>query len=319
MMSVSVVICHHKGDLILDTIATIPQGVEIIVVTSEQGRTFPGCLTYHTSLNNPAHKRNIGAYWAKGEFIAFLDDDVELCVGCLERMVEVLRRDLGAGIVYATTFLDDDDDTIDSAGGFMTKTGFIYEPNVISSTGLDASPVFAGKSAVCMVRAKHFPAPDNAGIVSFDEDFCIYGEESDLSWRLWIKGYSSLQAWQARAFHHTNKDKGYYIKRNIHFHGCKNYLMMLIKNVDAAHWYLPVVNAFIWNVTAFLFLFRNPRVSLWIWEGMWWVLRNFKAIWRKRALRRMNNAPLFRDPPCVYYVNRLREYLTHQLHHGGAR
>jgi GT2 family glycosyltransferase len=154
----------------------------------------------------------------------------------------------------------------------------------------------------------------------FDEDFVIYGEETDLSWRIWLAGYKVMQLPQTKAYHAFEtglKPKSYYNNYFIHYHGCKNYITMLLKNLPTWRLYIVAIHTFLWVIVGCAMYFKNRQASKWIFEGIGYVFKNFRYIMEKR--RRTQSLKIDmkltrRSPSLVYYIKRFFEYLTHQLH-----
>ena len=95
-MKVSCIVCHHKGNLVINAINSIlrSRGVEIdlIVATSIQTRTFARAKTLYIT-GGPSRKRNLAFRFAESDLIAFFDDDVEVTPDCILEMVQIIKRD----------------------------------------------------------------------------------------------------------------------------------------------------------------------------------------------------------------------------------
>ena len=92
---VSIVIAHHKGRLIERCLNSIDKNKhQVIVVTTDdtlkKTENMNQLLTLSPVFNNPSFKRNKGAELCLGEYICFMDDDVELTPRCIEVMSEHL-------------------------------------------------------------------------------------------------------------------------------------------------------------------------------------------------------------------------------------
>ena len=97
-----------------------------------------------------------------------------------------------------------------------------------------------------MIRADAYKA-----IAGFDEDFGILGEETDLSWRLWLKGVKILYTPQATGYHAFNTKfkpvEKHYTSKRVQFNGCRNYCVMLIKNLETHNlWRILPIHILIW-------------------------------------------------------------------------
>jgi len=312
MSYVSVVIPHHTGRLIYDCLHSLRDERVEKIVCSSTPTIFPNVRSVYTPLNEPTHKRNKGVKLSMGDYICFLDDDVTLCILCIKNMQRYLDWHNDVGMVFATLFRTDE--TLDSIGVYLNWTGFLIEN---TKRPAYPTPILSGKGACCMIRKKLF---DDIG--GFDEDFVIYGEETDLSWRVWLAGYKVMQLPFATAIHCAeSKDKSYYNPEYIYYHGCKNYITMLIKNLGL--WYMPIalINFCLWAFTGVLFLFKSPKKAFWIFQGLWYNIVNLPHILKKRNKiqkeRVLTDTELFpyvyTSTGIKYYMTRLWEYLFSPL------
>ena len=87
---ISIIICHHKGTLLYQTLESVYASqdavYEVIVVSSlyldnpilKYARAKWKEAKFIQCEGGPDVKRNLGAKYAKGYYLAFFDDDVEL-------------------------------------------------------------------------------------------------------------------------------------------------------------------------------------------------------------------------------------------------
>lgn len=284
-----------------------------------------GCITwYSTAL--PAEKRNIGARLAKGKYLAIFDDDVEILPGCIEEMVQLISYSPKIGMVYAKLHKFDETHRFDEAGGFLTNTGFIWsraEQNIEDIGQYDKpEAIFAGKSAACLVRKYVW---DKLG--GMDEDFGILGEESDLSWRMWISGWEVWWCPRSVAEHKFNTRfkpvSKHYTNERVFKNGCHNYINMWIKNCGKEHlWIIPFLSL-IWLSVAFVMIGTlKVTEGTSILKGLWSVIRNLRSTLRKREhlqdMRRVDESIIWpiisRTPRWSYYGTRLTRYISQGLH-----
>lgn len=316
-LQVSVIIIHHYGDLIFRCLKSLENiQAEKIVVTSDLNFKKPTpdirCL-YVPMHNFPTFKRNQGSILAHGELLCFMDDDVEIQENCLQNMATYLVTNPDVGMVYGLLYKMDNHNIVDTSGSFLTWVGFLNETYEDRDWAI---PILSGKSALCMVRQDIFRE-----VGKFDEDFVIYGEETDLSWRIWLAGYKIMVLPSAIGYHAFEtplKPRSYYNQRYIHYHGCKNYLTMLIKCLPANRLYIVGINAFIWFIMGCVLWPRNRQGAGWIWQGIWYNIRNFRYIWGKRKkIKRIKSDYwhlIYKNPRLSYYFGRFKDYISHQLH-----
>lgn len=329
---ISIVVCDHTNDFIHKFVESVKRSVgltyEIIIITSHEGLAttgIKGCnVQYHTGM--PAAKRNAGVRLSRGEYIAFFDDDVEIEPECLSYLLQVVKEP-SVGMVYGKLLKADEPHRFDEAGGFLTSSGFIWSragQNIIDEGQFDTiEPIFAGKSASCIIRKDVFKK-----VGGFDEDFEILGEESDLSWRVWLLGYKVMFTPYARGIHYFNTkfkpQQKYYTSKRVQFNGTRNYCTMLIKNLETINlWKILPIHVMIWFFAGCAMLITGKaRQGMNIFHGLIYVLTHLTMILRKRSIiqerRNISDERLFKtilqNAPRGYYISRLRRYISIGLH-----
>lgn len=328
---VSVIVCCHNQGFIHKFVESVKRsfGVtyEIIVVSSDDELSatgIPGC----TVINGPAMpaaKRNMGARIAKADIIAFFDDDVEIESDCLKHLALMMVGKVGMG--FGKLMKADEPHRFDEAGGFLTPTGFIWsraQQNLVDDGQYDeVEQIFSGKSASCIIEKRLFEK-----IGGFDEDFGILGEESCLAWRVWLSGRSVIFIPRARGIHYFNTKfkpvKDYYTNERVFFNGTRNYITMLIKNLEIPLLFriLPI-HVTIWVAAGLSMLLRGKFIAgVNILKGLWYVVRNLKLILEKRRKVQRNRVRtddelwsiIFRSPGRAYYTERFTRYIRSGLH-----
>lgn len=327
---VSVIVCHHRGDFIYDFIKSIFKSedvdFEVIVMTSDEELAMVGirnCIVFHNE-GLPAAKRNAGARIARGRFLAFFDDDVTVDPLCLYHLRNTFEESVG--MVYGKLWNMEHQDRFDEAGGYLTWTGFIWSRAGQNDKDVgqfnEEVPILAGKSASCMVRTDIFKR-----VKGFDEDFGILGEETDLSWRIWLLGKTVFYAPTATGLHAFNTKfkpaKEYYTSKRVHYNGCRNYITMLLKNLELKNLWVVPIHMMIWFFAGLaLCTTLKFEQGLNIFRGMIRVGLNFPTILKKRKRIQENRnvddsdiwPSIFRRAPRGYYRTRLLRYITLGLH-----
>lgn len=324
---ISAVICHHKGDFIYDCVKSVLASrnvlVDVFVLTDKNLHDNGFKLIYSKAM--PAQKRNIGIRYAHSRFVAFLDDDVEIDKDCLYEMYKECKESR-IGMVYAKTYNAERRNIIDSGGSWLTWTGFLNarEHGDVEDIGQfqETIPVLAAKSACCMVNRKAFI---DAGM--FDASYGILGEETDLSWRMWLRGWTVLFTPKALAWHWFRTKKksiDFYTIPRIYFNGCRNYLSMLFTNLSINKLIktLPV-HIFAWTLVA-IFMFFSGRFSAS--KNILLGILSFIFNLRQHILKRRNVQThrvisdkelfksIYKDQPLRYYFSRLKSYILTGLH-----
>jgi len=330
---VSIIVCHHLGDFIYKFVESVKASTftdyEIIVITSDEKLAtngIKGCVTFHSTAM-PAEKRNIGSRLAKGKYLAFFDDDVEVTQDCLYFLRQAFDKYKKIGMVYGKLYNMEHRNRFDEAGGFITSTGFIWSragQNEIDRGQYDEPElIFSGKSASCMIRRDVFEK-----IGGFDDDFEILGEESDLSWRVWLSGFHVLWEPNSVAYHAFNTKfkpaEKFYTSKRVQYNGCRNYITMLVKNLEWRNlWKMLIIQYLVWTYAAIAMIITGKaNQGLNILKGLGYTLRKASYILEKRKKiqeRRVVSDKdiwpnIFRRTPAGYYRQRFIRYLKIGLH-----
>ena len=175
-----------------------------------------------------AAARNEGARTAfrgGAEFVLFIDDDAWLPPESLSLLGNILRGQAGVGVVTPRILYAKKRGRIWYDGGALGPAGDTVHQNMERDergvlrpdAGVTVESAFA--TGCCMlVRRKAFE-----NVAGFDEEYFVYCEDSDFSFRLRKKGWGILHAPGINAFHDvsgdTSANKGkayrdYYVTRN---------------------------------------------------------------------------------------------------------
>lgn len=194
-LSVSVVIPTHNGEKriagCLDSISrqTMDSSlIEVIVVddgskdstgNTVTGREYPFQLKYvRIGRSGPPTARNVGLGQARGEIVAFFDDDVVCREDCIERAISYFSRPAVA-IVESNLRIQGTGDPLQkfsSAQGFVTAAIFFRKSVVQQLGGLDGA--------------------------FFDHDTGIFfRDDTDLGYRILEAGYESVRPEDVIAHH----------------------------------------------------------------------------------------------------------------------
>lgn len=304
---VSIIIINYNGKLYLEqclesVFQTDYPNYEVIVVDNgsndgsveyvrelcDRGKERLRLIENHENCG-PSFARNEGMKDTKGAYIAFLDNDTKPDRLWLKEAIPVLESDCSIGACQCKLLLDSSDSVIDCVGEYLGQNGFLVHV-VISGEEKDIGQydhigeIFAAKSAGMIARKSVL---DKIG--GFDEDYFIYVEETDLCWRIWLQGHKVVLAPHSIVYHKFGTtsiilpDKINYL---VKFHGTKNYIATLTKNLEFKNLLkiLPV-HIIMWLGIAFIFLLkRQIKSTKWILQGVFWNFANYQNIMRKRKI-----------------------------------
>ena len=324
---VTVIICHHQGNLVLPAIASVLKSrgveVELIVATSVQNAAFNRVRTLYLP-GMPARKRNVAYRFATSDYITFFDDDVEVEPRAIEEMLKVIKQDR-VGMVFGKTLNMEYRNMFDEAGSFLTPFGFLWargdRTKDIGQFEI-VEPILAGKSAACMIRREVYV---DTGF--FDESYGILGEESDLAWRVWLTGWKVMYVPKSVTYHAFNtrfKPMDFYSNERVYFNGCRNYLAMLTTNLGAKRLAIALpCQVASWLLCGLgMFVAGKWKASFNIFRGLAFYFSRLTVHLRKRQLvqgrRKIGEEELMaivmRKPKLSYYLKRFFRYISSGLH-----
>ncbi len=244
MVEVSVIIVNYNGEKYLKNcidslLNQTLKDFEIIIV--DNGST-DSSVKYLKSLKNEKIKtlfldknygfgigNNRGFEIAKGKFIVIINNDTEVKEDFLENLVKPFEKDEKIGMVAPLILFKDKPDTIDKAGGHL-----------VYFDGLNRGRGCQEKLSEKYLKPCYTLIPDGCAACFkreviekfgfFDEDFFLYGEDTDLGLRYVRGGYRCFYQPEAVVFHmHSatageySKLKAYYVERNRIFVLVKNF------------------------------------------------------------------------------------------------
>jgi GT2 family glycosyltransferase len=171
---------------------------------------------------------NRGVEATSGEYIAFLNDDMELEPEWIERLAAELDQDPRLGVVTSKVMFDHDRTLIYQAGYEFYAYGWCSTRGVneVDDGQYDARlPSVGGTGAGSIYRRT---ALERAG--GFDDDYFMYCEEVDLGLRVLMAGYTGLYIPAPVAFHVAGAKTGKTpeLPRRLLY---RNQLLTLVKDV----------------------------------------------------------------------------------------
>lgn len=238
--------------------------------------------------------QNQGVKAAKGELIFCLNDDLILEKDFIEKMVEAARKDEKIGMVSGC-ILRQDKKTLDTTGLFLARSRRPLERGYgrrWQDRYKTAGYIFGSGGAAPLYRHKMLEdiKVDNE---YFDEDYHMFYEDLDISWRAQNKGWKGYYSPFALAYHlrggtakqtrprflFLQKYNFAYLPNSLKSHLVKNRYMTIIKNDRLIHLLLnlPWILGYELKLWLYLILFE-PMVALGIFKDLAFV----KVAWEKR-------------------------------------
>lgn len=229
----------------------------------------------------PAKSHNVGFenINLNTKYIVFLDNDVEVTPYWLKELVNVMEEDKSIGVAQACIFqysfpskLDHSCLSIDLLGSWLSTYGM--EGDKIGRKILE---VFAASSAACITRRSLYKI-----IRGFDDDYFIYDDDTDYSWRVRLMGYKVVLVRDAVVYHKGN------IKKMINpfrvYHSTRNRLYTLFKNTELEN---LLIRGFVYLFLSFLAIpiltLVSTQLSFSVVKAIYEFMRNLKKVVVKRA------------------------------------
>jgi GT2 family glycosyltransferase len=310
--SVSIVIATMRGgddlDACLQSIAAqaYPE-LEVIVIdngsTDTELARIPGRFAHARVLRNEENlgfvgANNQGIAASTGELVLLLNDDTVLEPGAIGKLVHSLVERPSWAAAQAKLVRMDDPNLLDTAGSFLTATGFlVHRGSGEPQEGFDeADEIFAAKGAALLIRSAALRQ-----VGAFDPDFFAYFEETDLCWRLWLAGWQVGFAPDARVRHKLGATAGSLPSELVQFHSFKNRICTLAKNLGPLRlaWMLPYHLALCLALAAWYSVRGKPRLGVAILRALAWNVGQLARTFSKRrsvqSLRRIDDRELMQQ------------------------
>jgi GT2 family glycosyltransferase len=165
---------------------------------------------------------------AGGEFTALVNNDARVDKEWLERLIQPMVEDSKIGVCASKLILEGTR-TINSAGGRITTAGVGFDRGFGESDELYniAEFVFGACAAAVLYRRKMLEE-----IGFFDEDFFLYGEDTDLSFRAQLAGWKCMYVPTAVVYHKGHATAGRYSDLHV-YHHTRNQEFVWLKNMPA--------------------------------------------------------------------------------------
>ena len=311
---VSVVITNHNGlghlkDALPSILKTNYSNYEVILVDNgSSDRSVEFVRRNFLSVKIVRSKRNLGAAGgynigisnAKGEYVAILNNDIEVDPEWLQPLVKILEESPDVAAVDAK-YLNYYDrkrfDTSAAAGRYIDFVGNCFTRGVDKEDRGQYDEITRIFTCCTLFRRKVF---EEVGV--FDQDFFYGLEDADLSWRMLLRGYQNLYVPSSRIYHKvggTSTAEGKH-KPNFYFFWKRNKILILLKNYSGKTLLriLPLVlfehlvYIISWSVK------RDQQYSFESLKALLWILRNFNTVWAKhrfvQSVRKMKDREIMK-------------------------
>ena len=288
MVLVSIIFVNFKGKIgdIKTCISSIHRQTlkdfEIIFVDNNSmdgsvdfvRKKFPGVKIIESPNVGFAAGNNLGVRHARGKYVFILNLDTQLDRNCLKELVKCAKKNRGSAI-SSKILLFEKKGIINTTGIAFNYLGFGWCDNLERKEQEfpDDMEVTFPSGAAFLIERKLYN-----DIGGFDENYFFYYEDSDLGWRLRLKGHKTVLAAKAIVYHKfffgRHPKKFYYAERNRIMTMLKNYQLKTL---------LLILPPFVFTEIGVSFYFLATGSLLSKLAGYWWIIRNFGKIVEKSS------------------------------------
>lgn len=238
-----------------------------------------------------AKGNNVGIQATDAPLVATLNNDTWVEPDWLSQLVEVMESDPNIGTCASKMLFAHQPEIINSAGVCVDPVGIAWDRlGGAPETEDTAEPmdVFAACAGAALYRRAML---DDVGL--FDEDFFIYLEDVDLSWRSQLMGWRTVYVPQARIYHvHSGTTREASPFKNYHL--ARNKVWMVIKNYPGPQFwlYLPLILLYDLGSVPYSLIVRGETAAL---RGRLAAFRRLHEVWRKRRAIQGRRRVAFKD------------------------
>lgn len=241
---VSVIIVNYNGKVYLDDCITSLMeqtypAIEIIFVDNGSNddsidhvkKKFPFVKVIDNKENLGFAKGvNIGINYARGEFIATLNNDTKVVPGWVEELVVAINSDKNVGMCASKMLFMKYPELINSTGICISRSGACWDRGMFECDKGQydiITEVFGPCAGAALYRKNMLE-----GIGLFDDDFYAYMEDADLAFRGRLAGWKCLYVPKAVVYHVHGGTAGYGSEYTVYY-GNRNIIWNTIKNFPA--------------------------------------------------------------------------------------
>ncbi len=300
-----VIVNYNGGDTVLRCLDSVlrsaPADCEVIVVDNGSSDGSPDAIAADlpsVQLIRAGENLgyggggNLGARHARGTFLVFLNPDTRVESGWLDALLAPLESDSRVGLTTSKILLAHQPDRINTCGNAIHLTGLTLCRGLgRSKEGFERpEPVDAVSGAAFAIRREVFET-----LGGFDEDFFLYMEDTDLSWRARLAGWRCLYAPESIVFH----DYALRISPRKVFYQERNRYLMLLKNLRWPTLVVLLPALLIAEALTWGFVLWGDRANLGNKaQAYGWIIAHWSSTMRKRKatqrLRRISDRDVLR-------------------------
>lgn len=298
---------------------------EVILVdnASEDGtvlwvkKNFPMVKIVSLSGNEGyAEANNRGYEISGGEYVLFLNNDVEVTSSFLRLLLATVETDDSVAGAQSKILLLEDRKRLDTIGAFLTPTGFLYHYAFMNldKKELEKQIYLYTPKGACMLFKRRALEQVKVGGKLFDSEMFAYFEETDLAHRIWLSGKRIIYSPASVIYHKMGGTSAGMNTAFIQYHSFKNRLGSYIKNVSLQK-LIPLILAHLVMVQLYVctaVLKGKLNLAFEIEKALLWNVFHLPALLKKRRyiqsrIRKVSDNEIWpfilRRPPFRYYLS----------------
>lgn len=225
-----------------------------------------------------AKANNVGIQATDAPYVATLNNDTWVEPDWLAQLASVMESDPRIGTCASKMLFAHQPEIVNSAGVCVDPVGIAWDRLGGAPETQDVPEpmdVFAACAGAALYRRAML---EDVGL--FDEDYFLYLEDVDLSWRSQLMGWRTVYVPRARVYHvHSGTAREASPLKN--FHLGRNKVWTVVKNYPSPQlWlYLPLILLYDLGSISYSLLVRGETAAL---RGRLAAFRHLPAVWRKR-------------------------------------
>jgi GT2 family glycosyltransferase len=219
-----IIVDNNSTDKSIDIVESKTNDARISIIRSNKNLGF-------------AAGNNLGAQYAKGNYLVLLNVDTVVDARWLTELISVIEYDDTIGAAQPKILALDDKVTYDSAGDYIDYFGHSFRRGGAWDEKDQGQydtvhDIFSARGAALVTRKE---IVENIGL--FDESFFMTNEDIDFCWRVRLYGKRVVFVPKSIVYHTgsgiTSQETA--ILNNYDMHALKNHFACLFKNYDTPH------------------------------------------------------------------------------------
>ncbi|MCX8008476.1 MAG: glycosyltransferase family 2 protein [Patescibacteria group bacterium] len=266
-----------------------------------------------------AEANNKGFEASHGEYVLFLNNDVEVTPTFITKLVKAIENNDDIAGAQSKILLLDDKDRYDTIGAFLTSTGFLYHYCFMNKQNKKYDKqidIFTPKGA-CMIFKRSYLQNILLFGKLFDPDAFAYFEETDMAHRIWLSGKRIIYVPESVIYHKMGGTSTKIDNAFIQYHSFKNRIASYIKNLEISSLcFIFPTHLFCCELYALFYLFLGKfNIFVSIQKAILWNAFHVKKTMKKRAYIQKHIREIFdkeyflkvfRNPPLDFYISQIR-------------